>query len=249
MNLKETNTNFDFWRRRSERYNKLDWAKHQVYLEEFVKAGMFTKNDVVLDVGTGTGIVAQAVAPLVKEVIGIDESQHMLDHSNLNGNMYFFRGDIRDSIFKDQVFNKVTARLVFHHILTDTQKAMNECYRVLKSGGHMIFSEGVPPSLDVKQDYIEIFKLKEKRLTFMEDDLVALMDCAGFKNIKMNLVLLKEMSVRNWLENSGLQQSVQDKIFEYHANAGEYFKMAYDMVETDGDILINMKMAILTGEK
>ena len=113
----------------------------------------------------------------------------------------------------------------------------------------MVFSEGIPPSPEVKQDYIEIFKLKEKRLTFIEDDLIALMERAGFRNIQAGILWLRKMSVRNWLANSGLPQSIQDRIFELHVNVGDYFKRAYNMVEVEGDCLIDMKMVILTGEK
>lgn len=249
MSARGINYNSDFWRKRAERFNSLEWVNNQLYLDVFVRAGQFKKTDIVLDVGTGTGIVAHAVAPLVKEVIGLDKSQEMLEHSNWSGNMYFVRRNILEPIFNDEVFDKVTARHVFHHILRNTQKAMNECYRVLKRGGMMVFSEGVPPSLEVKKDYIEIFKLKEKRLTFMEDDLKSLMEKAGFRNIEVNIVWLRRMSVRNWLTNSGLPKSIQDRIFELHVNAQDYFKRAYNMIEGEGDCLIDMKMAILTGIK
>jgi len=249
MSRRIINYNSDFWRKRSEYYNKLEWANNQLYLDAFVEAGSFKKTDVVLDVGTGTGIIAHAISPFVKEVIGLDKSQHMLEHSNWFGNMYFIKRNIFDPIFKDEVFDKVTARQVFHHILRGTQKAMNECYRVLKKGGLMVFSEGVPPSPEVKQDYIEIFKLKEKRLTFMEEDLITLMERAGFKNIQTNIIWLRQMSVTNWLVNSGLPQPIQGRIFDLHANAGGYFKKAYNMVEIEGDCLIDMKMVTLTGGK
>lgn len=241
--------NSHFWKGRSEHYNELEWVNHQSYLDAFVKAGNFRKTDVALDVGTGTGIIAHAVAPSVKQVIGLDKSQHMLEHSNWYGNMYFVNRNILDPIFKDEVFDKVTARQVFHHILRGTQKAMNECHRVLKKGGLMVFSEGVPPSPEVKQDYIEIFKLKEQRLTFMPKNLVALMERAGFINIEEVIVWLRGMSVRNWLVNSGLPQSVQDRIYGLHVNAADYFQKAYNMVEIEGDCLIDMKMVILKGEK
>jgi hypothetical protein len=139
--------------------------------------------------------------------------------------------------------------MVFHHIIDGTQRAMDECYRVLKAGGMMVFSEGVPPSSDVKQDYIEIFKLKEERLTFMPDDLLRLMDGSGFRDIQSSAVLLERMSVRNWLGNSGLPTETQERIFLLHKNAGDHFKRAYDMVELDDDVLINMEMRILTGRK
>lgn len=249
MTASKIDYNSDFWRKRAERYNQLEWANHSLYLDAFVRAGEFKKTDVVLDVGTGTGIIAHATSPLVKQVIGLDKSQDMLEHSNWDGNLYFIKRNILNPIFKDEVFDKVTARQVFHHILRGTQPAMNYCYRVLKKGGLMVFSEGIPPSPEVKQDYIQIFKLKEKRLTFMEEDLITLMERARFKNIQVNIVWLREMSVRNWLANSGLPQSTQDRIFELHVTAGDYFKKAYNMVEAEGDCLIDMKMVILVGEK
>ena len=69
---------FGYWERRSKLYNEQKWVKNEGYLKEFIKYGRFQKNEVVLDVGTGTGIVAKAIAPLVKQVIAIDISNSML---------------------------------------------------------------------------------------------------------------------------------------------------------------------------
>ena len=80
-------------------------------------------------------------------------------------------------------------------------------------------------------------------------DLIVLMERAGFKNIQDDILWLRKMSVRNWLVNSGLPQSIQGRIFDLHVNAGDYFKKVYNMVEIEGDCLIDMKMVILTGEK
>ena len=120
---------------------------------------------------------------------------------------------------------------------------------MLKRGGMMIFSEGVPPTKRVRKDYIKIFRLKEKRATFYEEDLVNLMKRGSFKNIKLKTIRLQKMRVRNWLTNSGLPKIIQEKIYMLHKNADDYFKEDYNMVETDTDCLIDMKMAILTGRK
>lgn len=246
---KKINYNGAFWKMRSQHYNDLEWANHRLYLDAFIEGGNFKKNEIVLDVGTGTGIVAHAVSPFVKQVVGLDKSQDMLEHSNWCGNMYFIKRDILNPIFADEVFDKITCRQVFHHILRHRQKAMDICHRLLKKDGLMILSEGVPPTRRVKEDYVEIFRLKEKRLTFYEEDLVGLMKKGGFRDIKLKIIYLRKMSVRNWLTNSGIPRVIQEKIYQLHKNAADYFKKDYNMIETGNDCLIDMKMAILTGKK
>ncbi len=239
----------EFWKIRSKRYNNLQWVTDKPYLNAFVSSGNFSRKDIVLDVGTGTGIIAHSIAPLVREVIGMDKSQEMLEHSNWKDNKYFIKRDIRDRLFYDGVFDKITARQVFHHIMEDTQKAMDECCRILKNKGIMILSEGIPPSPEVKKDYIEIFRLKEKRLTFLEEDLIKLMKNSGFKNIKSIVHMMRNFSIKNWLENSGLSAKKQDKIFEMHVTGSETFKKAYNLKIVNGDCFIDVKSIILVGEK
>lgn len=248
MNIKRFDQQ-EFWKVRARQYNELEWANEKNYLNEVVKAGDFKTNHLVLDVGTGTGIVLHAIAPKVNEIIGLDISQAMLEHSNWQDNKYFVKRDIREPFFHEAIFDRVVARMVFHHIIEDTKKAANECYRILKPGGKFILSEGVPPSKEVKQDYIEIFNLKEKRLTFMVEDLVDLMERADFRNIKTFTFTMPGMSINNWLEKSGLPAKIQDKIFEMHICANDYFKKVYNMKVIRGDCLIDIKYVILVGEK
>ena len=243
------NNQEQFWKIRSEGYNSLKWVNDNSYLTAFINACEPNENDLVLDVGTGTGIVAHAIAPLVKEVIGLDLSQDMLKHSNWQENKYFIKRDIRKRIFHEEIFDKVTARMVFHHIVDDASIAMDECFRVLKKGGKIILSEGIPPVPAVKDDYINIFKLKEERLTFLEEDLIRMMEKSRFKNIKVLTHIMKNFSVKNWLENGGLPQERQDKIFEMHVTGSDIFKKAYNMRIINGDCLIDVKNIILIGEK
>ena len=238
-----------FWATRAKQYNELQWANEKNYLNAIIKAGDFKSNDLVLDVGTGTGIVLHAIASEVNEIIGVDISQDMIEHSNWQDNKYFVKRDICKPFFYDGIFDRVVARMVFHHIINDPLKAANECYRILKPGGKFILSEGIPPSQEVKQNYIDIFKLKEERLTFMQEDLVTLMKQAGFKNIKSSTFTMPKMSINNWLDKSGLPAKTQDKIFEMHICAPNYFKKAYNMKIIRGDCLIDVKFAILVGEK
>jgi ubiquinone/menaquinone biosynthesis C-methylase UbiE len=241
----------EFWKKRSKNYEKLEWAIKGGYLHAFLDAGEFHAGDNVLDIGTGTGIIAHTISPYVDKVVGIDISSDMLSHAfeHRTNKEEFVKMDATKLDFGDESFSKVTARMVFHHILSDTQKAMDECYRVLRPGGKMIFSEGVPPTERVKPFYSEMFKLKEERLTFMDGDLSDLMENSGFRNIQKKLYWSKGSSIRNWLGNSGLPAEVQERIFRMHLEMHEHGKEDYNMVIENGDCLIDMKFVILVGEK
>lgn len=240
-----------FWQKRAASYGRLEWATKSGYLHAFLDSGFFQHSDLVLDIGTGTGIVAHTLSDHIARAIGIDISPSMLVHALAQrvANEIFMLCDARSLPFSDNTFSKVTARMVFHHILEDTDKAMSECFRVLKRGGLMIFSEGVPVTEYVKPFYIEMFKLKEERLTFMDEDLERLMRGAGFKKIKKMIHWNRKSSIRNWLENSGLAKEIQEAIFKMHLELDEQGKEDYSMVIANGDCFIDMKFVILVGEK
>jgi len=245
------NNREQFWKTRSKNYEKLEWAIKGGYLHAFLDAGNFKCNDIVLDIGTGTGIIAHTISPFVEKVIGVDVSSDMLLHAfkHKTDNEEFIKMDAHDLDFSDNTFSKITARMVFHHILDNTQGAMNECYRVLKPGGKMIFSEGVPPSEHTKSFYVEMFKYKEDRLTFMDSDLMLIMHKAGFKKVNEIIYWMRQASIKNWLINSSLDEKVQSKIMKMHKELDKQGKEDYSMIETEDDCLLDMKFIVLVGEK
>ena len=240
-----------FWAVRAEGYDQLEWASRQGYLQAFVAAGDFQPMDLVLDVGTGTGIVAQAVSPFVAEVVGIDLSPEMLARAWASrvANEVFEKGDVRRLRFPDNWFDKVTARMVFHHLIEGGDQAMRECYRVLKPGSVMVLSEGVPPDRSLRDWYTRMFALKEERLTFFEEDLVALMSNGGFDVEQVLTHVSPQVSISNWLRSSGLPQERQDRIMQMHLDLDERDKQHYSMTLTGGDVLCDFKYVILVGRK
>jgi ubiquinone/menaquinone biosynthesis C-methylase UbiE len=247
-----TSFDYGFWKTRAQRYDSLDWVNRKGYLERFVEAGRFGASDRVLDVGTGSGVVAFAVAPLVREVVGIDPSPEMLRLAiakNGHVNAKFELGDARELKYEDGVFDKVTARMVYHHILEGGEAGVRECARVLKRGGIFVLSEGVPPCPELRDWYQEMFSYKEERRTFLDQDLLALAGAGAFAKVRHVVHVSKRVSIGNWLDNSGIPDENKRKIVDMHLALDDFGKRIYNMDITAGDIFIDMKFVIVAATK
>ena len=239
------------WDRRAKFYNRLDWVNKDQLLAGMVEAAGKLENKKVLDVGTGTGKVLMALKQRNpdSDYYGIDINQSMLDKI---GHHHDFKLSVAEmenlDSFKANCFDLVTARMVFHHA-NDLDKSLNEIYRVLKKGGGFILCEGNPPDRHSVPFYETMFRFKEDRITFTLDDLVNLLVKQGFKNIASRTVILKNMSLNNWLDNSGLPFRNTDIIKKMHYDCDSSVQKAYNMKIKDKDILMDWKFSIVSGVK
>ncbi len=102
--------------------------------------------DHVLDVATGTGHTAFALAPHVADVIATDITAQMLaEGEKLRAqrdmeNVRFRLADAQDLPFADGEFDIVTCRRAAHHF-ADIHKAMAEMVRVLRPGGRLVIDD------------------------------------------------------------------------------------------------------------
>jgi len=240
----------EFNHNRAIHYDKLFWAKDEGYLEAIVEAADFKKGDLVLDVGTGTGIVARKIKPLVKEMFALDISNAMLKQGKWEG-ISLINWDIRDTLFAPDTFDKITARMVFHHITSGLELAIRQCQDMLKLNGILIVAEGIPPSDDpeIIRWYTDMFKLKEDRITFTKDDLVKRLSDNGFNEIIAYDYITRGFSVRNWLVNSDIDAERLNIIMDLHYSASQRVKLAYNMCFTPDDCSIDTKSVILAARK
>ena len=242
------------WAKRAEKYNNLEWTSKIHMLDQILSILNPKEDDLVLDAGCGTGAIIKKIKSIVKEAHGLDLSKEMLDQIDTSNsdNIKLTQSSIADMEFSDY-FDKIIARMVFHHILTEEERvaSIKKCHKALKKGGRMIISEGVPPHECLKDDYEKIFSLKEERVIFLEQDIEDLMKQGGFNKVHTYLIIDKGMSIRNWLVNDGtLTEETIKEIMDLHINSSDIFKKLYDLKRTeDGDMLIDVKVAIVVGEK
>ena len=111
-------------------------------------------SDCILDVGTGTGLVALRAARLLTggRVIGIDHSQGMIEQagakarrSGLSDLVAFEKSDAEQLEFSDQSFDVVLSLYALFHF-PEPLRALTEMYRVLRSGGRVVIGVGSGPT-------------------------------------------------------------------------------------------------------
>jgi SAM-dependent methyltransferase len=236
------------WKVRAPLYSQLQWVQQEDLLVFMVDHCGATKKDRVLDLGTGTGAVARALAPHVSYVLGVDSEPAMLEQAkSACPNVEFRVMDVQQLDLPDCSFDLVTARMVLHHV-ADLSHALSEASRVLTNGGRIVICEGVPPSPRVLKQYEEIFALKEPgRHIFTEETLIKLLNEAGFVNISPHSYIVPQISMKNWLSASGLPAEVCSQIADLHRKAGTDFWNIYNMKEVGDDLLMDWKFVVVTG--
>ena len=109
--------------------------------------------DVALDVATGTGHTALAVAEHAAEVIGLDVSSKMLAEARRlaaeqgRANVRFVEGSAEALPFPDGQFTLVTSRHAPHHFRS-VETFLAEVFRVLKAGGRFVIADQISPAAD-----------------------------------------------------------------------------------------------------
>lgn len=121
----------------------------------------------ILDIGTGTGIVALAVARRLSEqgkVVGIDLSDGMLATAKgkavkegLGAQVEFLKMDAEELRFEDNSFDTVLSLYALRHF-PNPEKAVAEIRRVLKPGGKAVIAVGSRPELFSKHGLAAVFR-------------------------------------------------------------------------------------------
>lgn len=105
-------------------------------------------DDLVVDLGAGTGLLALALAPRVRELVAVDISERMLerldDTAATDGihNVEPLVADLRRLPLDDESATLVVSNYAFHH-LDDPGKelALAEARRILRPGGRLVICD------------------------------------------------------------------------------------------------------------
>lgn len=179
----------------------------------------------VLDVGTGTGQMALALAESgEREVIGVDISPVMLESAEYlrlrspapGARRVSFRLAPAHALpFRDERFDAVICRLLLDHSHRP-QDILQEAARLLKHGGLLILADLLSVNDPVKratQNAIEEKRNPSHVAAFSADQYRKLVTAAGL-NIETEQVVTFERELEEWLNDLQTEQAVRSIVRE-----------------------------------
>ncbi|GLV55089.1 putative methyltransferase YcgJ [Dictyobacter sp. S3.2.2.5] len=131
-----------------------------------VEAAALDGSETVVDLATGAGHAAYALAPFAREVIAIDFTVPMLEASEKQAqelnltNIHFVEGDAHALPLMNQSVEVLVCRLAAHHFI-DVALAVREWARVLKPGGKLLLIDSIgaeDPAVDEYVNEIEVLR-------------------------------------------------------------------------------------------
>ena len=134
--------NKSFWNRYAKLYDfEINRFSGKAYREMYrLMAGSLSPDMVVLEVATGTGLIAVNIAACVRHVEATDFSPKMIETAKKKkapGNIIFSVEDVTALSFEDDSFDAVIISNALH-IMPDPAKVLSSISRVLKPKGLLI---------------------------------------------------------------------------------------------------------------
>jgi len=209
----------DFFDRIAPVYDSWAGGQHARVAARLVELAAPTKGETVLDVGTGTGLVAHLVAPKVEPgpVFGIDLSEHMLSiaRSGKGKNLQFMGMAAEHLVFRPATFDLVTMGEALAY-LADPATALEEAHRVLRPMGRLalscqrrslntraqdLFFQGLAPL--ARRHYLSLPRYNSERSRFGEPaELRQILREAGFEVTRLTEMVTggRTRDAREWTE-------------------------------------------------
>jgi len=209
----------DFFDRIASQYDGWAGGQHQLVAARLVDLATPVKNEQVLDVGTGTGLVAHLVAPLVAPgvVMAVDLSANMLAiaRARKDKNVKFIGMAAERLVFRPETFDLVTMGESLAYF-GDPMEALAEANRVLRANGRIalscrrrrlstraqdLFFLGLGPL--ARRHYLNLPRFSSDRAKFGEPDVLRrMLDEAGFEVVRSTEMVTggKARDVTEWTE-------------------------------------------------
>jgi demethylmenaquinone methyltransferase / 2-methoxy-6-polyprenyl-1,4-benzoquinol methylase len=202
--------------------NRLMTAGQDVrWRKQVIRRAQLKNDSCLLDIGTGTGDLArEALAQYPQsKVIAADFTLEMMRVGQKNGALDFSSADTLSLPFGDETFDALVSGFLIRNVV-DLPQALQEQYRVLKKGGHLVILDTTRPKKNILSPLIwlhmhfiipslgrlltgsgEAYRyLPETTESFLAaEDLASRLSAAGFQNIHFQRFMFGTIAI-HWAQ-------------------------------------------------
>ena len=193
-----------FFSEHAQDYSKSQSHAQGADLDALIRALKPKKSEVALDVATGTGFTAVALAGLVGHVTGIDVTDEMLAQAGRLArergctNIRFELGDALKIGYPNSSFDLVTTRRATHHF-EDVPRFFREARRVLRPGGRLGIVDMSPPEgAEAFSNRIERLRDRSHVKAFTQTVWKSMVSKAGLR-LQSSEILGESVTFERWL--------------------------------------------------
>ena len=232
-----------YWAERVGDYNKTDWVKNEKFIDSFLRMLPSQKFVSILEVGIGTGAVAEKMVEKLGHLRGIDISPDMISKID-NPKISAIIGDAQKLKFENNTFDLIYMRNVIHYI-DHPERVFSEILRCLIPGGYFLFSQVVPPDDSISEEYDWLVGRNIHYPTRTE--IINWID--QFKTINENNYILTGQSIMNWLNNTCNEKTERDEVVARHIETSELYKTLVNYSALKNDIYVDIKHLMILAQK
>ena len=227
----------DYFSRTAENYVASFSHRTGNDLQRLLELGEWNPHLTALDIATGGGHTALAIAPVVAQVTVTDLTPRMLDKAReyilAQGvtNAIFQIADAEQLPFPPESFDRVTCRIAPHHF-PDLSRFVLEVARVLKVGGLFLLIDCMAPSdpeLDTFDNTIEKWRDPSHGRSCTSEEWQALTTEAGLL-IEHLEYFRKTHNFDDWTARSQMPSDEKNRLAQYILDSNtriqEYFDVA-----------------------
>ena len=207
----------DSFSRVAANYTRSTFHASSARLQEVLDLARPKPGDLALDVATGTGNTAFALAPYVRRVVGLDLTREMLNEARRIAsergivNADWVIGDAAHLPFQDETFDLYTVRAAPHHF-TDVDGFLAEAHRVLKADRDAVFIDCAPPvpARDVLHE-VEVRRDPSHVMSLTVEEWVARLERAGFE-VEMAQPRELDWNYEDWMGNMAVEPQLSAEL-------------------------------------